>query len=642
MAAFWGAGYAQLCELPEDAEIIDIADFGTLQIGNFDTEADLILLKDGVCIEGETGWRLFTREASVLVEAGPVNEATGETETLYKVEAGAVTLQLGELTLTASSLLATQGVLRLPGLRFRTEDFVGSAQEGRYNLETGITFLLSPRVRGRSFQLSSSAATLKGDLLSFERAEATTCDCPGEPPYVVSAETASYEVDAGRLQLSGGQLELGGLALSLGDLTISEESFSDIAFPFSVEYVGDNGDGSGTGLGVTVKPFEVAEDLRFELGLRGLDSDYPLGGVFLTRYQPPGLALTFGLAPRGFQADFVVTEAVAPWLDASFAVLNRPWEAADFLHEGALGLDADVSLPVPGQSSLSFGANALMAASSQTFGGEVVSGARLSLGLSLAYRTPLPVGDFSLGVDAQNTYYPLHARNQYGFTLRPAYRYSRAGLGVATSYTWRFTNGASPFSGKLDRLSPQGALSTTAEYKTDVGGTALEVSGLFRYDFVEADDTDLPGLERLEGRLLLRRPLGGLTIRPYFSFDAARLLNPALSSDRRAELGLGLDLSAESWEAGLGVAVEPPSFGLSSVVASASFPLSFETFSLQPYVALDFVPLINGEWPAVTGHGVELTLPSCCGTLVAGYRQTGNRFTTSFALRFEDFTLGEE
>ena len=635
-------GQAQ-CDLPADAEEIDIADFGTLRLGALDTDGETILLSGGVCVMGVSGWELFTDSASVLILEGEPDE-TGEPQADYEIEAGALTLQLGELTLSADALKATQGLLRLPELRFRTPDFRGSASEGRYDLDTGVTTLLKPIAQGRSFRLLGATATLEADVLTFSDAVATTCVCEGEAFYALTAGFATYRISERTLDLQEGRLRLSGWDIGLGDLSIDEETFDDVAFPLNIEYVGDSGGTPGTGLGLGLNPIDVGQDLTLELGLRGLDNDYALGGVLLSRYRAAGVSFDFGFAPRGVQADFTLTESLTPWLNASFGIRNQPWEAADFLHEGFLGLSATKAIPTVGASSLSFNANVLAAGSSQNLPREPIADARLGVGAGLDYSTPFGIGTFRLQTALESTYYPGVNRAQYGLTLNPSYRYSQNGLTANLGFSKRFTNAASPFTSELDRLSERSQLETALSYATQLAPSwQLELGSLLRYDFLEAYNTNLPGLERLEASAVLRYDAPEFSVVPYVNVDLAELLNDELATARPAKLGLGADLSTPDWELGLGLELDPQMFALTSLETRASFPLHFESFSVQPFVALDFMPSLSAtpEWPIVSGHGLELTLPSCCGTLVAGYRQLDNRFTTSFALEFEEFSLGE-
>ena len=646
LAAFsllaFGVAAAQ-CELPDDSEIIDIADFGSLRFGNLETEGDTILLTDGVCVTGEAGWELFTDSASVLILEGEPDE-NGEIQADYTVEAEAITLQLGEISLSADSLSATQGLLRLPDLRFRTPDFRGSASEGRYDLETGVTTLLKPVAQGRTFRLLGAAATLEADILTFTDAIATTCICEGEPFYALSAGFATYQISERSLDLQASRLRISGWDIGLGDVSISEDTFDDVAFPLAIEYVGDSGSTRGTGLELGLNPIDVAQDLTLELGLRGLDADYPLGGVLLSSYRAPDVRFDFGFAPRGIQADFTLNESLTPWLNFQFGIRNQPWEAVDFLHEGFLSLNATGTIPTVGDSSLVYRARALTAASSQNLPDTPVSDARLGISAGLDYTTPFGIGVAALKTAFETTYYPGYNRAQYGVTLTPGYSYKNERLAATLSYTRRFTNAASPFSTRLDRLSEQSRLDAAITYATQLQPDwSVELASTFRYDFVEAYSTDLPGLERLDASAVLRYGDEVFSVAPYLNVDIAELLNSELVTDRPADLGLGADLLTESWELGLGLELDLQTFDLTSLETRASFPLEFENFSVQPFIALDLMPTLsaNPEWPIVSGHGLELTLPSCCGTLVAGYRQLDNRFTTSFALRFEEFSLGE-
>lgn len=612
-----------------------IPNLGTAYFNDFSTtlqdgEAEL---SGGVCVAGAAGWALRTEVLRVA-----------DLETTPTLEADDVTLELTGWTLRASSLRADTETVRLTDVTFRSGDVTGEAQESVYDLD-GAVELTRVSAQGKGFRVQGARARLQGDNLLFEDALATTCVCEDGALYVIRAPSASYDLSQEAISVREGRLEIGGIDIALDDVTLSPERLADLTFPVVVEYVdnSEDADRQGTGLGIRVPSLPAGEGARLEFGVVGLDSKFPLNGILLLHYADDKVDFDVGKAARGVQADVSVSEGLLPGLDATFAIRNRHWDDADFLHEGLLALDAEKTFSLSG-SRLSLGTGVFGAVSSQTFASDFratdpTTGVRLgSYGVATARSPVTPAGRFSVAMRAEVTRYPPNNATQYGLFFRPAWSATFGPARLSAAWDLVRTNGASPFSTSLDRLESKSLLSASAVI---AGEVAPDLKGSFsvrtRYDLL-----DSVGGGGLGERFDLLTVDGSLTwlfaeleVTPFARAELAPLLNTDLQTERESFVEGGFDVEAPNWQVGASVRLDPEVGDLSKLETRASLPVQVSTVTLQPYLALDFLPTLNAaEFPRVSGHGLEVTWRSCCGTFVAAYRNVENAFSTSFAVRF--------
>lgn len=593
--------------------------FGNLQ--GEDVQKGPFTLTQGVCIENANGVQLITVEADVtLVDDSP------------NIEAKNVDISFEDYQLKADTLTTSPEGFQVTGVTFTGTNLQGVAEEANYNFETGEIELFDSSVRGQSLTIESKRARLIGDRATFEDLTATTCTCRETPLYVVRAERASLDLTTQTLNVNMGTLELAGLRLAFNDVTVSPQTLQDFRFPVTIEYVpGSIADG-GTGLGVRIPSLRLDDTLTLEFGIVGLDTDYPLGGVFVIHYKNQNATADIGLTPYGFQADFSVTEPLAPWLNFNFGVNNRDWEKADFLHEGYLSLDAITALSLFADDTLSLSGQLLMAASSQTLGTVPVVDGRLAVNTNTTYRVPpLPIGQLELTTQTWLSYYPVANKTQWGVRLAPRWQHVIGALSFDVSYSRRWTNSASPFSTKLDKLEPESKIVASTKLAGPLASNLQgELNFSVTYDFLEVETYAGEGFASLASSGKLTYQVNDLTVVPSFSLELAPLMNPDLDADFRPLLSSELTIIHPRWEAGFGASYDLGLEQLSKLETKGSVTIDIENVSLEPFLALNILPtLTDSTWPRLSGHGLEVAWRTCCGDLHVGYRQYDGKFTTS-------------
>ena len=633
----------ELCDRQGTGELelagLGVATFGAL---SYSSSEDRLELYGGVCltssleIDGEPAWLLVAARLS----------AEGVSEVPY-VTAQEVRLKMQDWIITAERFESDGTEFHLFDSKLERGDVVGEAERAVYDPQAGALELHRVTVGDPRYRVSGERAELIGDALVFSDAVATTCVCDGGELYVIAAPQLSLDMDGERVVLHGGVLKIGGTSIALAEeVELSEAALSDITFPIAIEYVaGDPATRrTGTGLGVIIPELQLDDGVALELGVTGLDVDHPLNGVVLLRLERRGVEATVGKAREGFQADVTVTEPLTPWLDFRFGVRNRPWLDADFLHEGFLGLKAARTWrDLLGGDLLELDGEALVAASSQTLNGAAVSGARLRAGAAATYRTPpTPAGRLTLATSAELSYYPVQDVWQHGVTFRPAWRGELGPVEFEAGWTRVITNSASPFSTRLDRLEPHSLLDARISLSGDLSPAvtaAVDVSA--GYDLLANDKAGRLTKAGLRGELNYQGD--GFSVQPRFHLELAGLLQShggaAGANDLPAFVSAGIDADVGEWELGLAGRYDlaAPAPGLKRFEVSAAFPIHVGEVSLRPFLAFDLVPTFNGgEPPLISGHGLEITWRNCCATVVVGYRQQDNRFTTSLGVRLND------
>ncbi len=590
---------------------------------------DFPRLSGGVCVAGEGGWEL--RSETVEVE-GLGAAAPG-------LEAQQVTLSFSGWTLDGAVLTADANELTLSDIIFRNGTLQGRADAALFDVRTGGLELVKVAVTGKGFRVQGDTATLDGERLVFQDALATTCVCAADALYVVRAPSASYDLTREAVRVEGGRLLVGGVQVALPNVELTPEKLQNLTFPVQIEYVSDNHVTGvrGTGLGVRVPAIGLGDGLGLEVGAVGLDADYPLSVVLLTHYRDDRLQFDVGRAAKGLQADVTLTEPLTPAVTMSLGIRNRAWEDADFLHEGVFGLSADTRATLFSPNDLRLGAGGFAAVSYQ-FLGVPVAAPRLGVYEELRFVSPpSAVGRFGVSARAELTTYPGRGRTQVGFAFRPSWTGSYGPLNVDAAWDVMWTNSASPFGVSLDRLEARSLLTLSAALDGDL---SPDLHGAFlvtaRYNLLQTGTAFAERFETLalSGSLTYRGD--GFVFRPFVRTELAPVFNPAVRGDAEGFVELGGDLEAAPGDFGLTLRLDPVAPAVTKLEARTSFPVTLDAVTLEPFLALDFAPtLLAGAFPRVSGHGLEVTYRSCCGTFLVGYRQLENTFTTSFALRFE-------
>jgi hypothetical protein len=624
---FLSPGFAETCleQMPEAVES-KIPGVGLLFFHDAEPNPSKsgVNFSGGVCLEGNAGWQLITERI----------EVTG----LPAAKAETVTVSFQGWQIQANFLQASPAGLNMQGITFFGEGLQGLAQEASYDFNTQELKLLNATTQGQNVLIEGSEATLVDGHVFFEGILATTCNCEGDALYSLSAQRATFELSTQKLIIAQGSLSILGIPIPLKDLELSPESLETFTFPIIIEYIANDpaNNKPGTGLGIRIPSLRAGQYLNLELGLVGLDNTYPLAGILLAHYKDSTTRFDVGYAAEGPQADFTVKQPLSSSTQAIFAVHNRDWESQDFLHEGYLGLETNASLSWLNDNDLNFGISTFSAISSQTLTQDPFHDGRLGIESNLSYQLPPnALGRFDIGLRTNLTYYPINNRVQWGVRFNPSWQNQFGPLNIRLGFTRQWTNSASPFSKTLDKLEPlsQLSLSTTLS-----GPLSSELRGdlIFktRYDFLSIEHYLGQGFSELGFTSKLSWNYQDLTFSPYLLGEFASLANPALDKD--VFLEGGLDVFAPRWEAGVSARLNPSEGKLTKIEARTSFPIDFETVTLKPYLALDILPTLTGsDFPRISGHGLEVILHTCCGTVSAGYRQQENTFKTLIGFSLE-------
>ncbi len=602
----------------------------TIYLGGYtieDVDKGPYTLTGGVCIENAEGVQFISVEANVTI----VDDSA-------TIEAEDVEVTFEGYELTAQTLSINGDLLQLSEVVFTGTNLAGVAGRAQYNLETQEIELFESSVRGQAVTIKSKRAMLRGDQASFEELTATTCQCSGDPFYQVRAERAHFDLTTQTLIVNAGTLELTGLRLAFDEVTVSPESLRDFRFPVEIAYVAGSVADGATGLGIKIPSLRLGDGLTLELGLVGLDDAYPLAGVFVVHYKGEKTKADVGFTPFGLQADFDVTEPLTPWLGLSFGINNRHWVKADFLHESYVSLNAQTNANVFANDLLGMRGQLFVAGSSQTLSGEPVLDGRLGLYGEANYQAPaLPFGQFGLNAQTRLSYYPSADKVQWGVRLAPRWQHRIGPASFEVFYSTQWTNSASPFSTKLDKLEPEHRLVASST----VAGPLLnnlqgELKFLANYNFLDATRYVGEGFASLAATGKLTYQINNLNVVPNFGVEFAPLLNPDLDKNFRPLIKGGLDIIHSRWETGFEINYDMGLAALSKLETRGSFTLDVGSVSLEPFLALDVLPtLLDNTWPRLSGHGLEVQWRTCCGTLNVGYRQLGSSFSTTLSVSLE-------
>lgn len=622
----WAAG----CEpVPEGALELAIEGVGVAYFASLGPAPEGGLeLGGGVCVAGEAGWVL--RAAALVAD---------DLEAAPRFSAAEVELAVSGWQLRAQGFAYAAGAFSLEGIAFAQGMITGEAERGSYAPQRGELRLVAVRVRGQGFRLSGARARLVGDTVLFDEAEATTCLCSATALYLVRAPSASYDLLRSRVAFQDGELVLGSLRLALDDVALDPESLSRLSFPLSVEYTTGE---TGSGLGIRLRELPLTRGLSLELGVTGLDVDYPLSGVLMAHYQDEVLSFDVGRSALGAQADVALRQPLAAGLWATFAVDNRHWAAADYLHQGVLGLEAEQRLASAAVGRVTFSERLFGAVSSQQVTGLTRAGVRFGALAEARYQSPAtPLGRFGATLRLSASAYPQAERSQFGAYFRPTWAFDAGALRLSAQYELQLVAGASPFTSTLDRLLPTSRLALSARLAGPLAeGLSGELALDLGYDVLDPRPSGrlVEGVTSARFEAALSYRAGAVSVEPYARGELAPVWNEEVREGSGAFVETGFEVAAERWQFGVGARFDllkrDP---LEKVEATVTFPIELGAVTLQPFLALDFAPLLRrDQFPRVSGHGLELSWDTDCGILVVGYRQLENTFSTSLALRLPE------
>lgn len=615
------------CEPAAGASELTIHGFASAYFQQFrtDTANGTVELYGGVCLVGGTpAWTLAAERVTVRGLKGEL-----------RVLAAGPTLTAFGWSVQARELEATGDRLDLRVVRLTGHGVDGNAERAQLDLASGGLTLTGIDLHGAAFYLQGDVATVDGDRMTVTAPRVTSCRCSGPPLYRVTGASARVDVQAERIVLTGGHVDVGGVQVPLAnEATIDAQTLRALTLPITVEYVESSStNGSeGTGLNVILTHLGLAPGVYARVGAAGLDGGHTLAGVALLKGSSDGASFTFGKASTGMRFEAKSDHALTPWFDAGFDTTVLEPGNRDTLREGVLhGRFHTEVAPLGGSAALTLFA----AASSQQPSAGEVAGARLGGKASLTAASPAGEawGRASMWVGVQASAYPDHGATQWGVDIEPGYALKTGPLALTASYKARFTDGGSPFTTSLDRLEPVERPSATVSVKGGLApGWRASARLAARYDLIGTSSVDA-GLNRLDVGASVTRTLGDWKLTASGDAVLAGVLAPNGERDGYLEAGLagargGFELGALAR-----FRYEPTADGLDLLQVSAAVPVRVPGVELRPYLALDFAPTVRaGVLPAISGHGLDVTLPTCCGALKLGYRDDRGTWTLSFAV----------
>lgn len=629
--AFAGVAVAQCARGPTTSELT-IRGFGAAYFEQLRTDSaqDLVEFYGGVCLTGEAaGW-------TVVADRVTVHGISGD----LSVQAPNATLLLQGWTLKANDLRADRRRLTMTGVRLSGDALSGTAVTAAVDLEAGVLELARPELAGASFHVRGSRAELDLQGATITDPVITSCGCPGVPFYDVSGTSAKVDLSAQRVLLHQARLTLGGVAVPLGeDVTLDATTLESLTLPIEVAYLPSDAatDVTGTGLGVTVGPLTLGPGLTAQLGVTGLDADYPLAGVARLNGTTPGASFSFGLASGGLRMTMTSHRAVLPWLDVGFDTRVLPSGDHDALREGKVHVRAHADLPALGGG---VALEAFAAASSQTPSTTTVAGARLGVVASGTLASPrAPWGRATLRWQAGATSYPDQHASQWGAEVEPGFRTTLGPVALRASYLARVTDGGSPFTTTLDRLEPAQRASLQVALRTGPADGWTTLSHLtVRYDLIGSGTVDA-GLNTLHAAATVSKALGSWRLELGGEAALEGVLEPNGVRDGYLQASLTARESRLAFTALARYRFAPGPQGLDRLELSAAVPLAFPGVDVRPYLAIDLTPTLDaGLLPAVSGHGLDFTFVTCCGTLELGYRDQDGVWSVSAAVDLQHKT----
>jgi hypothetical protein len=638
LALLLGGFALAACQPGEGLTELTIEGLGRAYFSSFRVDAlrNYAELSGGVCLEDFAGeWTVTAEQVAVtgLQPGQPLN-----------LQVNAAQLVLEGWLITARHLTSDGNEFVVHDANFESEGLTGTLGQAVVRLDSSRVDATDLQASGPGYRLSGATASFDEDVLTLGDALITTCTCEGEPFYVLVGEKASVNLVGEELHLTRGELVIGRLRIELAEeLEVSSRTLQDIKPPLLIEYTASDAAANvpGYGLSLIVPQLQLAENLMAELGLLGLDSEHDLGFYGLLRYRHDGVNALLGRTRGGPRADFSVKRPVNDWLDLTFAVHNRHEKTEDYLHQGLLTLDT--TFPVLTRAAgerASLGASFTAAVSSQTLGDKVVVAPRVRFALSGEYRLPRGAyGQLSARLDAENSSYG-EARHQFGLRLRPAWTLTSGPFTLDVGWDWLGTNSASPFSTKLDRLTPVNRVSGSVRWQGRLAAnTSASATAAGEFSLRTFSGGQLQGFESLTLDLRSETTAGEWTFRPRLIVQLAGLLDPRVAPQRKAYVEAAFTSARGDLELGLLSRYHLPGGslreGFEILEASFAVPLQFERVRLVPFIGLDVAPLLEGRGGlAVSGHGLQAQFDTCCALLQAGYRLHDNEMTTSFSASF--------
>lgn len=625
------------CEVPEGGATLRVKNFGNAHFRDFTVsgEHDSADFHGAVCVEAADGaWRLRAEHVSVKGISGEGRE--------LRLSAAPAGLEAGPWQFRAANLSADAERVRLTDASFSGGGVSGTAGELELAVTGGTAVATRVAAEGPGYRLNGASATFSGTALTVSAATFTTCTCPGEPAWTLTASEAGLELsEDGGLTLTGGRFNTRSLSVPLRDgVRLAQAEPAALDAPVSLEWdpAPPGRSRRGRGFSVLVPAFSLGGGSHLEFGITGLDAAHPLSGYFLLRAENETGSLLAGYTRGGGpRADVTVRQRLHEHLLLTFGFSNRHYPSQVFLHEAFATLQTDFpTLKGSGGSRFDWGATVTAALSSQIQPAGPVAGPRFRSALAADWRLPEgAAGRFRLRLGPEVTVYG-RGPEQYGFRVRPAWSRDLGPATISVAHDRLFTNAASPFTKELDRLAPRSV--STAEIS--LSGQQLSASAVISARAAAAVDwlpENQAGFTDLRLEASLEGSSGDWNIRPHLQLQLADLVKPHGRADTKAFLEGGLKLGNGDVEFGIRSRQLLARTGGRPDLLELSAAWPFETAHVRfvPFIALDFVPLLlRSEAPAVTGHGLELDWEGCCGVLHFGYRVQDGEFTTSLSADF--------
>ncbi len=630
------------CVVEGDPIVLTVQDFGTAYFRDFtlDGGRNTAEFRNGVCLEGAAdSWTVNAQSIDLtgLQPGRPIS-----------VEARQATLQLPGWYMTAERLTSDGHEFVIEGGTFEGAGMTGIVSAVTFNLDSGVIDGHDLRADGPGFRVTGQRARFENDAVTLQHAFVTTCKCPGDPLYRLQGKEAliSLKDGDGEVTLYHGELQFGWLSIVLDEMfVLSNDSLSALSPPLMVEWDPASGSQSprGRGLALVVPPFSVHEQVTFEFGLTGLDSEHPLSGFFQFLAETDDARLLTGITRGGGPiAEFSVRHRLNDQLQLTVGTNHRHYPQQSYLHEGYLTLATTFPVQnLDGGARVSWGGSVTLAASSQIRSGTNVMSPRLRSAVFADWRLPQhPAGVFSLRTDFELSYYS-EARQQFGLRLRPGWNRSFGPVALALSHDLRVTDQGSPFTATLDRLTPINRTVFTARVaELEVAEDLLFNASLrFDYNWLRFAGGEHRGTEDLLFIAGLNWQAGedSWALRPELRLQFAGLADPRAESDRLAFVEGRLNAEHGDIELGLRARYHFAGRldGLETLELSAAYPFVIDTVKLVPFLAVDVAPLlVDSQQSMLAGHGLIIEWDSCCGLFEFGYRVHGSEFVTTLNAEF--------
>src|SRR5690606_31230946 len=179
---------------------------------------------------------------------------------------------------------ATLETLTLKDAKVLGPEVDGGADTLSVDLESGAITMVGLELNSVAFAVRGSGAVLRGESLTLTDAGVSTCIGLETPPYEIVGLRAEVDLAQRSVVLDGGTLRLGLLRLPLQErITISEDRLGAFSLPVRVQTVPDSGNlgRPGAGLGIRLVGLPVGDDVTFDVGATGIDTDHDTGLVAL-------------------------------------------------------------------------------------------------------------------------------------------------------------------------------------------------------------------------------------------------------------------------------------------------------------------------------------------------------------------------